>query len=120
MFDEFYKAYPRKVGKGNALKAWGRLSAADKAQALKALPDHIRWWQQHGTEQMFIPHPATWLNGLRMYDELVFEEPKATVAWWTTERGVQEKAQELGLSARPGEDWAAFKARVVDAVRRAA
>lgn len=119
-FDAFYGAYPRKVGKGHAIKAWAKLSDPDRTQALKALPDHIRWWRQHGTETVFIPHPASWLNGLRMWDELVFDEPKAQVAWWTSDKGVQDKARELGLSARPGEEWAQFKARVVDAVRRAA
>ncbi|MDE2254178.1 MAG: hypothetical protein KGL42_07945 [Betaproteobacteria bacterium] len=70
-FAEFWKTYPRKQGKGNALKAWGRLKPDTDLQAklISAItlqrisPD---WQRDNGK---FIPHPATWLNGRRWEDE---------------------------------------------------
>jgi hypothetical protein len=67
-FDEFWKAYPRKVGKGAALASWRKvkppinpvLSAIQKA---RQSPD---WLKDRGA---FIPHPSTWLNQSRWEDE---------------------------------------------------
>ena len=72
-FDEFWEAYPRKVAKGAALKAWAKAAPDEplKAQILGAIgrardgPD----WRKDGGA--FIPHPATWLNAQRWLDEPV-------------------------------------------------
>jgi hypothetical protein len=70
-FKEFWEAYPRKVGRGAARKAWmgakkssswpGRTrviqAALDQAESPK--------WR---TEPQFIPHPSTWLNQERWSD----------------------------------------------------
>jgi hypothetical protein len=68
-FTAFWSAYPRKVAKPAALKAWR--SAKDRpslADLLAALDRH------KGSEQWqaarFIPHPATWINGQRWDDQL--------------------------------------------------
>ena len=72
LFSDFWKAYPRKVAKANALKAWTKL-APDEAltrqiiaavEAFRLSPD---WLKDNGA---FIPHPATFLNGRRWEDEL--------------------------------------------------
>lgn len=69
LFDRFWKAYPRKVGKDAARNAWAKRkpSAALTEQMIKALE-----WQKK-TEQWqdknYIPHPATWLNQGRWKDE---------------------------------------------------
>jgi len=67
-FDRFWTVYPRKKGKGAALRAWHHLKpplevvlAAVEAQ--RRSPD----WQREGGR--FIPHPATWLNQTRWQDE---------------------------------------------------
>lgn len=70
-FEAFWAAYPRKVGKGAALKAWRRISAP--ASALPAMLTSLEWqreseqWQRDGGQ--YIPHPATWLNQSRWEDE---------------------------------------------------
>ncbi len=70
-FEAFWAAYPRKVGKGAALKAWRRISAP--ASALPAMLTALEWqreseqWQRDGGQ--YIPHPATWLNQSRWEDE---------------------------------------------------
>jgi hypothetical protein len=60
-FDEFWKAYPRKIGKGNALKAWTKnRPPLDRVLETLAWQSASREWTKDGGQ--FIPHPATWLN----------------------------------------------------------
>lgn len=121
-FDQFWTLYPKRVAKRDAEKAFAKLSVDEKAKALEALPTHIRYWDIKGTEKHYIPHPATWLNGARFEDELDLGEsvPQRAVAWWASDDGVMKKAAEIGVRARAGESMPEFKARVVEAVRRAA
>ena len=67
-FAEFWNAYPRKVAKPDALKAWAKLKPDPDLQAaiLDALAIQARAW----TDKKYIPHPATWLNGRRWEDEI--------------------------------------------------
>jgi hypothetical protein len=74
-FDSFWTAYPKRVAKRDALKAWEKLSEADKAAALAALPNHVSHWKD--TDPKYIPHPASWLNGWRWEDDL----PKKRVSF---------------------------------------
>jgi 3-polyprenyl-4-hydroxybenzoate decarboxylase len=69
-FSDFWKLYPRKVGKLAAEKAWARLKPADRQAVLDDLPRRTasRAWTKDGGE--FIQHPATYLNGRRWEDEL--------------------------------------------------
>lgn len=67
-FTEFWQAYPRKVGKGAAEKAWAKLNP-DLRTVLSALAWQSRqdgWTKDQGA---FIPHPATYLNQRRWDDE---------------------------------------------------
>ena len=75
-----------------------------------------------GSGKQFIPHPATWLNGSRWDDEVETHEqiPDKAVAWWASQEGVLSKGGELGVSAARGESMQEYKARVVEAARRAA
>lgn len=72
-FEEFWKAYPRKVAKPAAAKAWRRVGA--EAELLGRILADIRgrigsaaWTKDDG---QFIPHPATYLNARRWEDEPV-------------------------------------------------
>lgn len=71
-FDSFWAAYPNKKGKGQALKIWSRLKPSnDLLQTmLNALYDQKRSEAWTKDEGRFIPHPATWLNGMRWEDEV--------------------------------------------------
>lgn len=71
LFDSFWSAYPRKVAKQSALKAFKKLNPDEAllADMLAAL-DWQRTsddWQRDGGK--FIPYPATWLNGHRWEDD---------------------------------------------------
>lgn len=66
-FEAFWRAYPRRVSKGAARKAYGKairkishgeLMAATRRYAVTVA----------GKDPQFIPHPATWLNGERWSD----------------------------------------------------
>ena len=69
-FDEFYKLYPRKVGRFMANKSFKKLSRRDKMLAYDGLLNYIGFWEHNKTEKQFIPHPSTWLNQRRWEDEL--------------------------------------------------
>lgn len=79
-FDVFWAAYPRKVAKQDALKAWKklRLVNGDFERVMAALESAKRSdWAQRSAEH--IPHPATWLNGRRFEDEPL-QQPAKRVA----------------------------------------
>jgi hypothetical protein len=66
-FEDFWKAYPRKVGKLAAKKAWDRIRPTPDivAEMGKALVWQVEQWE----DPQYIPHPATWLNAGRWMDE---------------------------------------------------
>jgi predicted transcriptional regulator len=73
VFDEFWKLYPKKVAKADALKAWNkaiktktaeRLLELTKAYAEGKLPD-----------DKYIPYPASWLNK-ELYESVEVAEAK--------------------------------------------
>lgn len=67
-FEAIWKAYPRKVGKGAARKAWAK---ARKVASFEEIASGLAAFvaSSTGTEQRFIPHPSTWLNEERWNDE---------------------------------------------------
>jgi len=68
-FDRFWKLYPRKVGKGQAERAWaGALKKASAETIIEAIKTQLPILA--GREKQFVPHPATWLNGQRWADDV--------------------------------------------------
>jgi len=69
-FLEFWNAYPRKVGKGAASKAYRAIKAkppkADILNAVVRQAASSKWQEESGR---WIPHPQTWLNQRRWEDE---------------------------------------------------
>lgn len=64
-FETFWLAYPRKVGRADALREWNKATrTTDRAVILAALRCVV--WPSN---PRFIPHPAKWLNGERWLDE---------------------------------------------------
>lgn len=71
-FDVFWKAYPRKVGKAKAMKAWEKAKSKPVLDAiLNALEEQKKQDQWTKDEGKFIPHPTTWINDGRWDDEPV-------------------------------------------------
>ena len=72
LFDRFYEAYPRKVGKLAAIKAFAKCKADEALvdQMIAAIEEQkqsAQWVKDNG---QFIPHPATWLNNERWADSV--------------------------------------------------
>lgn len=70
-FAAFWDAYPKKVAKPAAEKAWRKLKPtgqllADLMASLERQKGGEQWQKDGG---QFIPHPATWLNGRRWEDD---------------------------------------------------
>lgn len=68
-FEAFWARVPRKVGKGQARKAFNAaLKKADVSTILDGMERYAR--SVKGKDSRFIAHPATWLNGERWTDEV--------------------------------------------------
>jgi hypothetical protein len=70
-FQDFWDAYPRKVSKPDAVKAWKSLALhngdVEKLMAgLASWKKSEQWSEQEGK---FIPHPSRWLSKRRWEDE---------------------------------------------------
>lgn len=69
-FARFYKAYPRKVSKQNALKAWKALKVdTETVEVILADVQRRCETEWKGQAIQYIPHPATYLNQRRWEDE---------------------------------------------------
>lgn len=71
-FTEFWLAYPKKTGKGDAFKSWEKIDpSVDLIKkimfALNEQSKSIQWQKDNG---QFIPNPSTWLNQERWEDEI--------------------------------------------------
>lgn len=107
-FNEFWTAYPRKVSKPAARKAFDKIKPDDEllktmltAIAKQKLSD--QWTKDNGN---YIPYPATWLNNQRWLDELPVAKQKVLPAQDFQQRdysGVQ--AEEMQKLAREMEEY---------------
>lgn len=69
-FDVFWKVYPKKVSKADALKAWKKIDVGLLEKIMVALSAHRcceQWVKDNG---QFIPNAATWLNKQKWEDEV--------------------------------------------------
>lgn len=70
MFELFWQAYPKKVAKPAALRAFkaARIGNGDMEHILAALDQQLSQEQWTRDAGKFIPYPATWLNQKRWQD----------------------------------------------------
>lgn len=86
-FDAFYLAYPRKMKKGDARKAWSQMgcdSFPDQVmQGLERCKQSRDWQSREGK---YLPYPASWLRAEGWEDEPDSGDPRAatqaTAAAW--------------------------------------
>ena len=73
-FDDFYSAYPKKVGRDDAFKAWKKLNP-DTPLINRILDDIKNRVEQGawctGSGKAFIPGPAPYLNQKKWLDEII-------------------------------------------------
>lgn len=104
-FEEFWKVYPRKVGKDAAKKAFVKAHA-------QANGDVVLGAQRYANDpnlpadKNFIPHPATWLNAGRWDDEpLPYREKTAEEkAAWAKAENERRRAIDLEATRRLREE----------------
>ena len=74
-FDRFWSAYPKKVGKEAARKAFAKAKAPLDVMlsAIDRQKNSQQWKRDNG---QYIPNPATWLNQGRWDDEVQGQAPK--------------------------------------------
>jgi hypothetical protein len=118
-FDDFWSKYPRKVAKKTAMQSFAKLPMDEQELAIDALDTHLEYWRIKETDTDFIPHPATWLNQGRYFDELEIKAKapkKPALPWYSSEQLTMDKARELSMQARPGEDMGQFRTRIAQRI----
>jgi hypothetical protein len=75
LFDKFWQAYPKKVGKDDARRAFDKRKPDDGllAAMLSTLAVQVNSQQWTKDNGQFVPNPATWLNQGRWQDEVAEE-----------------------------------------------
>lgn len=91
---------------------------ATDAQVLTALETAKQRRKDTGSSQ-----PVTAAYLLPIVRDLQQDPPAAAAkpkhdVWWTSNAGIDRKGRELGLFARPTEDYPSFKDRIFDEIRR--
>jgi hypothetical protein len=72
-FDNFWKLYPKKVAKADALKAWNKATKTKTADELLKLTK--AYAEGKLPEDKYIPYPASWLNK-ELYESVEVAEAK--------------------------------------------
>jgi hypothetical protein len=123
-FDKFWAAYPKKVAKADARKAWAQTKdiRPELTNLLTAITANCKtesWMKSGGA---FIPYPATWLRGERWEDELEVCLPNVVneKPWHETATGIELKGKELGLDPSQFESFPHFKVAVMRAALKSA
>lgn len=123
-FDQFWAAYPRKIAKAEARKAWIQTKSVrpDIAKLLLAINQACKTEQWMRGSGQFIPHASTWLRGERWDDvyevklpDVVNEKP-----WHETATGIEAKGKELGIMPHEFNNWPEFKTAVMRKAMKAA
>lgn len=97
-FSEWWAAYPRKIGKRQAERAYKAALKAGAApeELMEALEAHKQHWRLANTETRYIKHPATWLNAGSWMDELTSDLPAANP---------EEERRRLSTNPKTGRTW---------------
>ena len=79
-FSRWYAAYPKKVAKGAAIRAWDKIDPDDALteRMIDALKAQLLERDWKGEKGIFVPewkHPATWLNGMCWDDAVEPDDP---------------------------------------------
>ena len=103
-FDQFWDAYPRKVGKADARKTWKKAKITAEIfekimTSIAASKESDQWRREAGR---YIPNPSTWINQGRWDDELPEPAPAKNYAkgFRTDDEAHPGKSGTLGVLAR--------------------
>jgi len=103
-FDQFWAAYPRKKGKGQARTAFEKALTKTDIDTILA---GVEAYKEHEDmyDPQFIAHPSTWLNGERWEDEHVEVKVVPKSPYVGSEREWVKEMHEMGehFECREGE-----------------
>jgi hypothetical protein len=120
-FAVFYSLYPRKMARKDAERAWNKLTLAEQAECLEAMPNYLKYWKIKETAKDYIPYPASFLNAQRWTDEIDIEpiqNKKPELPWYSSEELTKAKAQEVNCPAYAGEGWQQWRARISQKIKQ--
>lgn len=102
--EALYQAYPRHVGRGQAMRAIrGALKKASFADIMAGVERYKLELEQNGTAPEFVAHPATWFNGERWMDEAL---PAAkSLAQLRAEADEANRKRREARAAKYSNDW---------------
>ena len=69
-FEDWYRAYPKKVDRKSAEKAWQKLTNAKRGECVERTPGWLQRMKDRNTDLVYYPNPATFLNGERWTDDV--------------------------------------------------
>lgn len=109
-FEKFWSAYPRKVGKGAARKAFAKALIRHKNLDMQMILDAVAAYASTIKDVQYCAHPTTWLAQER-WDDMVDVKPTRVIE--TSPR--ISNAQALGNIARStGVSKEEFEERIID------
>ena len=109
-FEKFWSAYPRKVGKGAARKAFAKALIRHKNLDMQMILDAVAAYASTIKDMQYCAHPTTWLVQERWAD---IEDAKPTKVVVTPPR--ISNAQALGnVSRLTGTSKEEFEERIID------
>ncbi len=98
-FEEFWTAYPKKVAKQDATKAWEKIGP--DAELTKTIMQGLgKVKQSRQWTEGFIPNASTWLNGRRWEDDYTLTLVKSESSEW--EPGEKERLMDEIARAKKG------------------
>ena len=108
LFADFWNIYPKKEGKLAAEKAFAKLKDKDQEVAIATVPAHTAYWRKKYGEPnkakfstLYVPHPATWINGRRwedILDPIITPPKKHTAEDFEESRKKEEQAAKIRAS----------------------
>lgn len=97
-FEQFWRSYPRRVGRKIAERCWNKLREAEREKVMRGLELWKQTVQWQSNDGMFVPYASTFLNQQRYLDEPwtgAFSEVRCVPADRRTPRGIQQKEQPM-------------------------
>jgi hypothetical protein len=120
-FETFWKAYPKKKSKLQALRTWEKLAKIrppiEELLAAIARARKSDSWAKAGGQ--YIPYPSSWLNDGGWMDEEEVDLPDIVneKLWHETWPGIQAKGAELGVIESKFTSPQDFRAAVIKAAK---
>ena len=100
-FEQFWRLYPKKKSRKDALKAWNKLNPDAELQTvmITALAKHCvsRDWTKDAGQ--YIPMASTWINGERWHDVL---QPAVATAQGSAFNNLPQHTDDMYLESHDG------------------